>query len=178
MLKVVAFGLSCSWRSMNSRPLAKSSEWPCNQSSVSEPQLLLFLHCWVKTAIKKSLSITAEQDQLPAVCMWRSLASFQCRSPCVVCSYLAKKKKKKRCVMVCVCMCVFLLVALVWLIDKSTDPVELFVYISECSAAASFIKSDEWVAHPPWILNRGQTAATSLVLQGNTDDIGAAVDPG
>ena len=165
---------------MNSRPLAKSSEWPCNQSSVSEPQLLLFLHCWVKTAIKKKPFHHSWTRSVTCSVYVKELGflSVPFTMCCMFIFGKKKKEKKKRCVMVCVCMCVFLLVALVWLIDKSTDPVELFVYISECSAAASFIKSDEWVAHPPWILNRGQTAATSLVLQGNTDDIGAAVDPG
>lgn len=147
------------------------NQWMTSQSILLSPNHnCCFSLTTVKTAIKKSLSITAEQDQLPAVCVWRNLASFQYSSPRLVCSYLAIKKK-----IVWWCVCLFLLVALVWLIDKSTDPVELFAYISECSAAAAFIKSDEWVAHPPWILIRGQTAATSLVLQGNTDDIRAAV---
>lgn len=48
------------------------------------------------------------------------------------------------------------LIATVWLTKTHVEP---FVHISERSAAASFIKTDEWVAHPPWIQIRGQTAA-------------------
>lgn len=43
---------------------------------------------------------------------------------------------------------------------KKLNIAELFVYITECSAAASFIKSDEWVLRPPWILVRCQTGDT------------------
>lgn len=156
---------------MKSRPLGESCEWPCNASYChwitigafsclllvfgrfrgfkepwkafrSQPTLFfLYLPCWTEMGSSHYLMFNVH--------VW----------------------PKTKCVKVCVYLLLhvffgspYLLLDCCRLIDKNQAHVELFVYISECSAATSFIKSDEWVAHPPWILIQGQTGAICVVL--------------
>lgn len=100
----------------------------------------------VKTA-GKSLSITALLIQLSVFDRGGLPLSAARHLMCMNVHVWLEKK-------VCVCL---LISACLWfdasdLIDRNSR-----------SAAASFIKSAEWVARPPWVLMQGQTAASKEI---------------